>query len=127
MSAPGDWEGGYFVSNNKLSTDRMLHRAGLIGTTCVLRDCLQSARASCVSTAPGGPGAGDSAILCAGGVCRLLTRAAPGRPEQSLMQIQCTLFPGSSTCCWLRSKARDLPGEQTFWKEPGLTLCLTKA
>lgn len=59
-------------------------QAGLIGTTCVLRDCLQSARAICVSAAPGGPGAGDSAILCAGGVCRFphtcsarLARAEP--------------------------------------------------
>ena len=49
----------------------MLRRAGLIGTTCVLGDCLQSARAICVCAAPGCPGAGDSAILCAGGICCL--------------------------------------------------------
>ena len=74
MSAPWDWEGGYFVSNNKLCTDRMLHRAGLIGTTCVLRDCLQSARAICVSAAPGGPGAGDCVPV---GLAAFLARAEP--------------------------------------------------
>lgn len=61
------------------------------------------------------------------GFAAFLTRAAPGRPEQSLMQTQCALFPGCSTWCWTHSKAGDLPGEQTFWKETGLTLCLTKA
>lgn len=100
----------------------MLRRARLMGTTCVLRDRLQSAGAIHVFAAPGGPGTWQG-LFC--GAKRLCTATVPlplAFPNGAMPHPRKAGDSGGGNAVWIR---RDNAHKHFRW-ETGPALLLTQ-
>lgn len=98
-----------------------------MGTTCVLRDCLQNASAIRVSAAPGGPGTLPSCGLM--GFAVFFTHTVPGRPEKNftLRQLHLSAAPSEQGYATFHEGGRPVSERKCFGWETGLTLFLIRA